>query len=441
MEKKGQPAKKESKDKKEKGVSLIASVTNKIMPRQKKEKEPNFTISPPSGYQHQTHVAFDTQTGTFAGLPPEWNTMLQSSGLTSEDISKHTEEVLKVLEFTTKQQEQQEEQLKRRTVELAATPVPVTETEKKRELPNQKTVSLRDFITEGNPQFIFTDLKKIGEGAAGEVFSAIHTKTGGKVAIKKMVVSQSNMIIILTELDIMKTSKHPNLVDYIESYIDGADLWVTMEYMGGGCLTDILDHFQDVQMDESHIAYCCAEVLKGLSYIHSLHRVHRDIKSDNILVNEAGEVKLADFGYAAQLTKERSQRNTVVGTAYWMAPEVINAQEYGTKVDVWSLGIMAMELAEGEPPYMELPPLRALFMITTQGIPPLRPRQSSSSSSSSSWSSDFHHFIHQCLQKEPEERPNSDELLKHPFLSKACTAKDFLVLVNKAKKLKEPYLL
>jgi protein-serine/threonine kinase len=100
-----------------------------------------------------------------------------------------------------------------------------------------------------------------------------------------------------------------------------------------------------------------------LSYIHSLHRIHRDIKSDNILLNDVGEVKVADFGYAAQLTQQQQKRNTVVGTPYWMAPELIRGHDYGTKVDIWSLGIMAMEMAEGEPPYMEFPPLRVCYFV------------------------------------------------------------------------------
>lgn len=98
--------------------------------------------------------------------------------------------------------------------------------------------------------------------------------------------------------------------------------------------------------------------MKALLYIHSLHRIHRDIKSDNILLNDEGEVKIADFGYAAQLTQQQQKRNTVVGTPYWMAPELIRGHDYGIKVDIWSLGIMVMEMAEGEPPYMEFPPLR-----------------------------------------------------------------------------------
>jgi protein-serine/threonine kinase len=165
--------------------------------------------------------------------------------------------------------------------------------------------------------------------------------------------------------------------------------------------------------------------LKALCYVHSLHRIHRDIKSDNILLNDSGEVKVADFGYAAQLTQQQQKRNTVVGTPYWMAPELIRGHDYGTKVDIWSLGIMAMEMAEGEPPYMEFPPLRvcylalvvfglqsihhfvpfqALFLITTKGIPDLKEPHK--------WSAEFRSFVAMCLNKEVEDRPDAMALLK-----------------------------
>jgi len=156
-----------------------------------------------------------------------------------------------------------------------------------------------------------------------------------------MELNQENMKLIVTEIGIMKTSHHENIVDFFNSYcVDDRQLWVVMEYMDGGCLTDILEQFEDIKLDESQIALCCRETLKALSYIHSLHRIHRDIKSDNLLLDTNGHVKLADFGYAAQLTQKQQKRNTVVGTPYWMAPELIRGHDYGTKVDIWSLGIM-----------------------------------------------------------------------------------------------------
>jgi len=195
--------------------------------------------------------------------------------------------------------------------------------------------------------------------------------------------------------------------------------------MGGGCLTDVLESFDSVQLTESQIAYCCRETVKALVYIHGLHRIHRDIKSDNVLLGSDGAVKLADFGYAAQLTQKQQKRNTVVGTPYWMAPELIRGHDYGTKVDIWSLGIMLMEMAEGEPPYMEYPPLRALFLITTKGIPPVKEQHK--------WSRDFHDFFARCLDVNVQTRPEARELLKHPFLLRACEAHEFKPVIQAAR--------
>jgi len=147
------------------------------------------------------------------------------------------------------------------------------------------------------------------------------------------------------------------------------------------------------------------------------------------LLGDNGSIKIADFGYAAQLTQKQQKRNTVVGTPYWMAPELIRGHDYGTKVDIWSLGIMVMEMAEGEPPYMEFPPLRALFLITTKGIPALKEPEK--------WTADFQDFVSKCLIKDPEDRPGADELLKHPFLKQACKPSEFVPIIQEARVAKE----
>jgi len=129
-----------------------------------------------------------------------------------------------------------------------------------------------------------------------------------------------------------------------------------MEFVHGGTLTEVLG--PTIDFPEAHIAFVCKQMLMGLAYLHRQHRLHRDIKSDNILVGFNGAVKLADFGFAVGLTEEQDKRRSVVGTPYWMAPELIRGLEYDAKVDVWSLGITAIEMAEGEPPHLHEPPLR-----------------------------------------------------------------------------------
>jgi len=375
------------------------------------EEDDDIQITSPFQVDHPVHVDFSSEFG-FRGLPPDWENLMKAGGLTREDVQKDSDAVLKVLEFQSNFINQDASKADSR-------------------LPEEKSLTLHDVVSKEDPRLIYFDIEKIGEGAAGEVFRALHKSKNSVIAIKQMnlAAQQKNIKLLLTEIDIMKNSNHKNIVHYFDSYIvDEKYLWVVMEFMSGGCLTDILEQFDTIQMTEKMIAHVCKETLDGLQYIHSLHRIHRDIKSDNILLGGGGEVKLADFGYAAQLTQQKSKRNTIVGTPYWMAPELIRGQEYDQKVDIWSLGIMAMEMAEGEPPYMDFPPLRALFLITTKGIPPLKEQEK--------WSQPFQDFVAKCLNKEVEQRQSATEMLKHPFLKTASKPEEFAPVIDQAKKLK-----
>jgi len=244
-----------------------------------------------------------------------------------------------------------------------------------------------------------------------------------------MDLGKENLKLITNEISIMKTSHHLSIIEYYDSFAIDGQLWVVMEFMDGGCLTDILDEYVTVALTEPQIGLICKQTLLGLEYIHSLSRIHRDIKSDNILLSAAGAIKIADFGYAAQLTPDKIKRNTIVGTPYWMAPELIRGQDYSQKVDVWSNGIMLMEMAEGNPPYMEHPPLRALFLITTKGIPGLK--------SPEYWSTDFRQFVEMSLDLEPNNRPDASQLLRHPFLQKVAAPSELTSVIKKAKHSKE----
>ena len=163
-----------------------------------------------------------------------------------------------------------------------------------------------------------------------------------------------------------------------------------------------------VPMDEPHIANLTRQVILGLVYLHEQKLIHRDIKSGNVLLNEEGEAKLADFGVSGQLTDKTEKRTTVIGTPYWMAPEVIQEVGYDTKADIWSLGITGIEMAEEEPPYANVHPMRAIFLIPSREPPAL--------SEPDQWSSEFRDFLYQCLTKSPDERPTAKELLSHPFV-------------------------
>eukprot|EP00026_Physarum_polycephalum_P003456 Phypoly_transcript_03468.p1 GENE.Phypoly_transcript_03468~~Phypoly_transcript_03468.p1 ORF type:complete len:698 (+),score=137.43 Phypoly_transcript_03468:114-2207(+) len=450
----------------------------------KKPKEKEISIGTPFNVNHRVHVNFNTTTG-FEGLPMEWEAMLKSSGITKDEVIDNSDAVLSVLEFqakrllpptptnaasTTKKpppipsnaRPQQpstvpqqrppnqhapptvhhqpptppsvvpdsDEEFDRQLREVAGMDEDDDLFTGKQPLPEENNIALADLVSKDDPTNLYGDTKKVGEGAAGEVFLATHLKKKTKVAIKKMQINSQNAKLLVTEIGIMKTSKHPNIVEYMDSYLVDTDkLWVVMEFMGGGCLTEVLDQFDQVKLPESTIAYCCAETLKGLAYIHNGNRIHRDIKSDNILLGSEGSVKLADFGYAAQLTQQKQKRNTIVGTPYWMAPELIRGQAYDHKVDIWSLGIMCMEMCEGEPPYMEFPPLRALFLITTKGIPPLR--------EGTKWSPELHDFLAKCLNKDADQRPDALAMLKHPFILKAGPPGDLAKAIKEARHAKD----
>jgi hypothetical protein len=288
--------------------------------------------------------------------------------------------------------------------------------------------TLDSLVKKEDPTKFYTNVKPIGEGTFGEVFVATDMRTLEKVALKKMNLDDNYEEDLITEIQMMQTLKHQNIVDYIDAYKWKNDLWVVMEFMGGGSLTEILELYKTLQLTEPQIALLCFEALKALEYIHSLHRIHRDIKSDNILLNLNGDIKLADFGYTVQLTEKKKNRNTTIGTPYWEAPEVITGENYDTKVDIWSLGIMAMEMAEGEPPYMDLPPLAALRLIVVDGIPPLYDTK---------WSPEFRDFVSCCLKIKVDERNSASQLLRHPFISRACSKDEIKKIIKAVKAAKE----
>eukprot|EP01122_Echinamoeba_exundans_P014783 TRINITY_DN676_c0_g1_i2.p1 TRINITY_DN676_c0_g1~~TRINITY_DN676_c0_g1_i2.p1 ORF type:complete len:580 (+),score=191.36 TRINITY_DN676_c0_g1_i2:1115-2854(+) len=290
-----------------------------------------------------------------------------------------------------------------------------------------KPKSLDDLVKHENPMKHFCSVTKIGEGTFGEVFVGTDRRTLEKVAIKKMDLHDNYEEDLISEIEMLQVCRHTNIVKLIDSYKWGDDLWVVMEYMGGGSLTEILEQFKHIRLTEGQIALICYECLKALEYIHRNHRIHRDIKSDNVLLTMDGLIKLADFGYTVQLTEAKNKRNTTIGTPYWEAPEVITGDSYDTKVDIWSLGIMIMEMAEGEPPYMDLPPLTALRLIVVDGIPPLNDAK---------WSQDLRDFVSLCLTVKVDRRPSASELLRHPFISRTATKEEIAGLIKVVRQLK-----
>ncbi|XP_068657269.1 serine/threonine-protein kinase 1 [Aristolochia californica] len=283
--------------------------------------------------------------------------------------------------------------------------------EESRALRKTSVSSIPDSVTREDPSTKYELLNELGKGSYGAVYKARDLKTSELVAIKVISLSEGEEGYeeIRGEIETLQHCSHPNVVRYLGSYQGEEYLWIVMEYCGGGSVADLMNVTEE-PLEEQQIAYICREALKGLSYLHSIFKVHRDIKGGNILLTEQGEVKLGDFGVAAQLTRTMSKRNTFIGTPHWMAPEVIQESRYDGKVDVWALGVSAIEMAEGFPPRSTVHPMRVLFMISIEPAPMLEDKEK--------WSLVFHDFVAKCLTKEPRLRPNATEMLKHKFIEK-----------------------
>ncbi|KAL6097531.1 tnik [Pungitius sinensis] len=270
-----------------------------------------------------------------------------------------------------------------------------------------------------DPAGIFELVELVGNGTYGQVYKGRHVKTGQLAAIKVMDVTGDEEEEIKAEINMLKKySHHRNIATYYGAFVKknppGVDdqLWLVMEFCGAGSITDLIKNTKGNSLKEEWIAYVCREILRGLTHLHQHKVIHRDIKGQNVLLTENAEVKLVDFGVSAQLDRTVGRRNTFIGTPYWMAPEVIACDEnpdatYDFKSDLWSLGITAIEMAEGAPPLCDMHPMRALFLIPRNPAPRLKSKK---------WSKKFQSFIDSCLVKSHSQRPSTEQLLKHPFI-------------------------
>jgi len=333
------------------------------------------------------------------GLPGEWQTVLDNNQISTEDIEENPENILSIIEFSSGER-----------------PIP-----QDNDMP-----SVWDFIDiQQNPRNIYTIINKIGEGSQGSVFLSENKETKEFVAIKRIVINEKNERALGAEISLMSSADHECIIKYIGSYFNSTEVWVVMEYMSGGTVGHVLKY----NLTEPQIKWIIWCVIRGLRYLHKRHRIHRDIKSWNLLIGDKGEVKIGDFGCGAQLTSKKNYRNTTLGTPYWMAPEVIKGKSYDQKVDIWSLGVLMWELASGRPPYSNLPKLKALLQISSKGIPSVtNPEQ---------WSEEYLSLMKHCLKKKPNKRPTIDELRENPWVVQASLDKNTSRLIPLIQRKKE----
>ncbi|XP_071792762.1 serine/threonine-protein kinase 10-like isoform X3 [Asterias amurensis] len=294
----------------------------------------------------------------------------------------------------------------------------------------KKEDKYQNIIRDKDPESEWEILCEIGDGAFGKVYKAKNRATGIYAAAKLIEIKeQEELEDFLVEIQILFECKHRYIVGMHETYLFANKLWMLIEFCEGGALDDIMLDLEK-GLTEMQIKVVCKQMLEALDFLHSKHIIHRDIKAGNILLTMSGDIRLADFGVSAKNVKTKQRRDSFIGTPYWMAPEVVVCETlkdnpYDYKADIWSLGITLIELAQQEPPYHELHPMRVLIKIPKAEPPTLL--------APSRWSKDFSHFIKTCLDKNPESRPSAAEMMKHPWLADVTDTKPVRDLLCEAK--------
>lgn len=365
-------------------------------------------IGSPVMADKNVHVVQDTSAELgLRGLPNRMKLLLKLSGISRDEILKNPQDVVDIMQFH---------------LEGGPSQAPTRETIN---YMHENAVEIKY----ENPELYFSNLTLLGEGATGKVYSCTDMRTKKKVAVKMSVISEVTPLdMLFNEIALQKLSKHPNVVSSYETYACRNRVFLVMEWMDNGCLTDLVH--KRAPFKEKYISYIVRECLKGLAFMHKHFQLHRDIKSDNILLDKQGNVKVGDFGFAISLARGEERRQSQVGTPYWMAPEVVRQLEYDEKIDIWSLGVTVLEMAEGDPPLLDLAPLRCLLVLKLMSMPYTLREEGRKGKK---WSQDFHHCLSRMLAIDPKKRAIADQLLIHPFLQKVGKRENFAKYIPRQK--------
>ena len=288
--------------------------------------------------------------------------------------------------------------------------------------PESEIVHVRDIVKRIDPSEIYEDYQQIGEGGMGCIFRVKRKSDKFKVVLKRMKYYRFDRANLLNEIRMMKKYQHKNIIHFIDCYLNWGVIWIAMEYMNAGTLNDLVLYHDQCPMTEYMISYVIHEVANALTYLHSFHCIHRDIKSDNIFLKKDGSVKIGDFGLAVQLLSSHSTRSDKVGTSFWMSPEVIKEEEYNEKVDIWGLGVLCYEMVEGYPLYFEKNAVMATLTISSKGAPPLDEKKYISPA--------FKELIQSCVEYEPSKRPSAQQILEHEFIQWGDNEEKKLCLIS-----------
>ncbi|XP_008326504.1 serine/threonine-protein kinase PAK 6 [Cynoglossus semilaevis] len=424
--------------------------------RKKKKKRPD--ISAPKNFEHRVHTSFDSKRGCFVGLPMQWQSLIENLRRPRPmvDPSRITEVELRPkktivrgtmighgdymtamindmsrLSVTSSNSLRKSSPSARKRAQSLCRLGEVSEGDTyqyeslTQEEDDDKDPDMDEWGNRTRNIHSETNTPYLGlGGSTGVVCIAMEKHSGREVAVKMMDLRrQQRRELLFNEVVIMRDYQHRNVVEMFKSALVEEELWVIMEYLQGGALTNIVS---ETRLNEEQIATVCEAVLQALAYLHSQGVIHRDIKSDSILLTLDGRVKLSDFGFCAQISKDIPKRKSLVGTPYWMAPEVISKSPYGTEVDVWSMGIMVVEMVDGEPPYFSETPVAAMKRLRDEPAPTVR--------NVSQISPVLKDFLDRMLTRDPFERASATDLLEHPFLLQSGSPQCLVPLVEQYRK-------